>query len=195
MSSIHRLNDVIETRNILVDNGHEKRINTQHTHYAQYGPNSFPDFLPCAYSTSIGNHPLDIRATYSYDDKRNICSISVDDIETVYIWSYNGQYPIAKIEGLTYAQVKTAIGESKIAQLSAKAEPSTAELSTIRSAITNIGGHITTYTYKPLFGITSETQPNGNIINFKYDGFGRLTESCDINGNSLQKYHYNYRKK
>ena len=195
MSSIHRLNDVIETRNILVDNGHEKRINTQHTHYAQYGPNSSPDFLPCAYSTSIGNHPLDIRATYSYDARNNVCSIIVDGMETVYIWSYNGQYPIAKIEGLTYAEVKTAIGESAINQLLNKAAPSAADINAIRRTVTHIGGHITTYTYKPLFGITSETQPNGNTLHYKYDGFGRLTESCDVNGNTLQKYHYNYRKK
>lgn len=195
MSSIHRLNDVIETRNILVDNGHEKRINTQHTHYAQYGPNSSPDFLPCAYSTSIGNHPLDIRATYSYDARNNVCSIIVDGMETVYIWSYNGQYPIAKIEGLTLAKVKEVIGETTITKLLGEAAPSEVEFNSLRDAIANAGGHITTYTYQPLVGITSETQPNGNTLHYKYDGFGRLTESCDVNGNTLQKYHYNYRKK
>lgn len=195
MSSIHRLNDVIETRNILVDNGHEKRVSTRHTHYAQYGPNSSPDFLPCAYSTSIGNHPLDIRATYSYDARNNVCSIIVDGMETVYIWSYNGQYPIAKIEGLTLAKVKEVIGETTITKLLGEAAPSEIEFNSLRDAIANAGGHITTYTYQPLVGITSETQPNGNSLHYKYDGFGRLTESCDVNGNTLQKYHYNYRKK
>lgn len=195
MSSVHRLNDVIEIRNILVDNGHEKRVSTQHTHYAQYGPNSSPDFLPCAYSTSIGNHPLETRSTYSYDLRNNVCSIIVDGMETVYIWSYNGQYPIAKIEGLTHAKVKEVIGVITIVKLSGKAAPSETELNSLRDAITDAGGHITTYTYKPLVGITSQTLPNGNTLHYKYDGFGRLTEASDVNGKTLQKYNYNYRKK
>ncbi len=51
---------------------------------------------------------------------------------------------------------------------------------------------MTTYTYKPLVGMTSETDPSGRIIFYEYDDFGRLKRIKDEEGKILQEYDYHY---
>jgi YD repeat-containing protein len=55
------------------------------------------------------------------------------------------------------------------------------------------GALVTTYTYSPLFGITSETDPSGKITYYEYDGLGRLKLIRDQNNNILKKFDYKYR--
>ena len=194
MKNAHWLNYVVENKEILVDNGQEKRIKTQHTTYANRPINGTPCYLPVSYSKSLGSNALETRATYSYDGKGNVSSITVDGIETVYIWSYNGLYPIAKIEGLAYDEVMDAVGSSTISTLLNKAVPSTSDISSLRNAVNKKKCHITTYKYKPLVGIETLTLPNGMETTYTYDGFGRLTEVIDHNGSVVSTNSYNYKK-
>jgi YD repeat-containing protein len=53
---------------------------------------------------------------------------------------------------------------------------------------------MTTYTHSPLSGITSQTDPKGNISYFEYDTFGRLKLIKDQNGKILKQYDYQYQK-
>ena len=206
----HRLNGVVETQKILVDNGKENCVSTQRTDYK----NGYRTFsLPISSSTSVGNAPLEIRANYTYDNGCNVRSVMIDGKETIYIWSYNSQYPIAKIEGLTFADIRNAIGQIENSQYP-KEMPITDRglraldemrretdqnkistfITTIRKKVNELGGYITTYTYKPLVGITSETLPNGMKTTYKYDGFGRLTKVLDHNGSVISTNSYNYKK-
>lgn len=193
MRNAHRLNDVVESKSYLVENSQEKLTSTKHTAYVGTTINDTLYYLPSSLSTSIGNATPEIRATYSYDEYRNVRSIVVDSIETVYVWSYKGQYPIAKIEGLTYAQVQAAIGVSTISNLLHAAAPTTGQLTSIRNAVKAIGGLVTTYTFKPLVGIESQTLPNGYTVYYEYDAFGRLKRVLDHDGNVVSTNSYNYR--
>ena len=208
VNSYHRLNDVVETKKILVENGKENCVSTQRTTY-----NGGLYSLPISSSTSVGNAPLEIRAKYTYDNGCNVRSVMIDGKETIYIWSYNSQYPIAKIEGLTFADIRNAIGQIENSQYP-KEMPITDRalraldemrsetdqnkistfITTIRKKVNELGGYITTYTYKPLVGITSETLPNGMKTTYKYDGFGRLTKVLDHNGSVISTNSYNYKK-
>lgn len=67
-------------------------------------------------------------------------------------------------------------------------------ITTIRKKVNELGGYITTYTYKPLVGMLSETSPNGNTVYYEYDAFGRLKNVKDINYKTLKSYEYNYKK-
>ena len=191
VNQYHGLNYVVENKKILVDNGTESCISTQRTAYMG-GIYSLSN--PISTSTSIGNNSLETRATYTYDGGSNVRTITIDGKETVYLWSYKGQYPIAKIDGLTFAVVKSAIGESTINSLFSKAQPTLTEINSLRNTINNLGGYITTYTYEPLVGIASETLPNGNTMYYYYDAFGRLETIKDVNKKPVKSYEYKYKR-
>lgn len=194
MKNLHRLNDVMKTEKLLVENGNERSLKTDRTNYTSLYRSGSNHYLPSSFSTSIGDNTLETRAYYSYDDSLNVRSITIDGMETVYIWSYKGQYPIAKIEGLTYSQVESAVGASTIASLLTESEPTAKEIVDLRTKISGIKGFITTYTYKPLIGITSLTMPNGLKTTYQYDGFGRLIKVLDHNGKVISTNKYNYKK-
>lgn len=51
---------------------------------------------------------------------------------------------------------------------------------------------VTTYTYDPLIGLTSECDANSYITYYTYDGAGRLITKKDPDGKILQLHHYKY---
>ncbi|WP_437919033.1 RHS repeat domain-containing protein [Sphingobacterium sp. LRF_L2] len=51
---------------------------------------------------------------------------------------------------------------------------------------------MTTYTLVPTRGLTSITDPSGNIQRYEYDTFGRLSVIKDLNGDIVKGYCYNY---
>ncbi|PQV56489.1 YD repeat-containing protein [Sediminibacterium magnilacihabitans] len=55
-----------------------------------------------------------------------------------------------------------------------------------------VDAQIITYTYKPLIGITSQTDPSGKTIYYEYDGLGRLKDIKNQDGNIIKVYNYRY---
>lgn len=55
-----------------------------------------------------------------------------------------------------------------------------------------VGAQVTTYTYEPFVGLTSQTDPNGRTVSYEYDALGRLVRTRDEQGRILsqQQYHY-----
>lgn len=56
------------------------------------------------------------------------------------------------------------------------------------------GAQMTTYTYDPLIGMTSQCDAAGRITYYEYDGFGRLKVIRDENKNVLKTFDYQYQK-
>ena len=56
------------------------------------------------------------------------------------------------------------------------------------------GAQMTTYTYDPLIGLTSQCDANNLITYYEYDGFGRLKTVRDENKNIIKTLDYQYQK-
>ena len=126
---------------------------------------------------------------YAYDPVSNNLQMLTtrDGINTVYLWGYNKTYPVAKIENATSGQVKTVLGGA-IPDFGA-GSLTTSQVAALRS-IPN--AYVTTYTYIPLIGMTSSTDPNGVTTYYEYDGFGRLKLTRDDDNAIDQRYRYHY---
>ena len=142
---------------------------------------------------------------YSYDKYCNVTQTTEKGITSVYIWSYNGQYPIACISNCTYEQLTSFISRDELDEICNAKEPTSSHWTKIKEIGNSImhgkTASITTYTYKPLIGVTSIADANGLTANgvtkkYEYDGSGRLIGEYLVmpNGSSylIKKYKYNY---
>jgi hypothetical protein len=140
---------------------------------------------------------------HTYDSYGNPIYITKDDgIRLMYLWSYNGQYPIAEIQMGGYSDtqveniVKGLFSVSSLNELSRMDVPAKALLrdGALQKALPN--AQVTTCTYKPLVGVTSITDSDCTTTYYEYDGPGRLKWSYinDEDGNRLylkrEMYHY-----
>lgn len=120
-----------------------------------------------------------------------------DGTHIVYIWGYSGELPIAKIENATFTDIPTSVYNDVIAK--SKLDVSETTENNLRTALATLRNHanlansmVTTFTYDPLVGVTSITDPRGQTVYYDYDEFNRLKEVKDVDGKILShnKYHY-----
>jgi hypothetical protein len=162
--------------------------------------------LPKSIQSATGTNSLEDRVIYhSYDDKGNIEVVSKKDgTSIVYIWGYQKSLPIAKIENATYSELVFALSQAPysttvesmqnysdwdINEISEGALRDKLEL--IRQALSK--AMVTTYTYDPLIGVTSITNPRGETLYYEYDDFNRLEYVKDSSGNVLSKNEYHFK--
>ena len=127
----------------------------------------------------------------SYDDLGNLKEYKQTDGASVsYIWGYDQMYPVAKVENATRSQIAALSGFTSSFH-SGSGGLSTSQENTLRNGLPN--ALITTYTYKPMVGITSMTDPRGYTMSYEYDAFNRLKAVKDEDGNLVQEYEYNFK--
>ncbi|VBB45390.1 conserved hypothetical protein [uncultured Paludibacter sp.] len=142
---------------------------------------------------SIGSNPLIQQKSFSNVNSELSPMVVTDiqsEINTVYLWGYNHQYIVAEIVNATYARVSSALGKSP--EDFGVLDTDLALLSTLRSALPN--AQVSTYTYKPLVGMTSKTDPRGVTTYYEYDSFNRLKCIKDKDGKVLQSFDYHYKQ-
>ncbi|CAM1363491.1 conserved hypothetical protein [Tenacibaculum litoreum] len=159
--------------------------------------------LPNKIQAFKGAQTLKDRVIYhSYGSKGNPTEVSrKDGVHIVYIWGYNKTRPIAKIENATLSDIPSAI-ISEIESASNQDIDVTTEDS-LRVSLDKLRNHnfcpllsdaqVTTFTYNPLVGVTSTTDPRGQTIYYEYDDFNRLEFIKDADGNLLKEHKYNYK--
>lgn len=126
-----------------------------------------------------------------YDDLGNLVEFHyMNDIHTTILWGYNYLLPIAKIENTTFDFIKNNLGVS-YADLQTKSESDLmAIFTTLRSTLPDL--KIYSYTYIPLAGMSTATDPNGITTYYEYDSFNRLNTVKDNDHNIVKKYDYHF---
>lgn len=123
---------------------------------------------------------------HRYDNYDNPLEVSkADGTRISYIWGYNQSYPVAKIGNAKYSDIQEALGIG----FSVPNGLSSSQETALRNLPNTM---VTTYTYAPMIGVTSITDPKGNTIYYQYDEFNRLKHVKDKDGNILSKNEYNY---
>lgn len=129
-----------------------------------------------------------------YDKYGNLLQIKKEaGIPIAYLWSYNGQYPIAKIENASYAEVQTVLSNTVVQELENSAPSDDyirQKTALLRSGLPK--ALVTSYTYKPLVGMSSQTDQKGMTTYYGYDAFQRLVSIKDHLGNIIKSYCYGY---
>jgi YD repeat-containing protein len=155
------------------------------TVYSAKFPNTFTSI------DKVGN--LEKKITYDqYDDKGNLLQYTPENgVPVCIIWGYNKTQPVAKIENASYSQVSPYV--SNIQDLSDTGSETVllSALNTLRANLPN--AMVTTYTYIPLVGVSTITDPKGQTTTYTYDSFGRLEFVKDNKGNILSENQYNYK--
>jgi YD repeat-containing protein len=126
----------------------------------------------------------------SFDSSGNITQFTRENgLVVSLIWGYNKSVVIAQIENATCSQIATALGIS-VSALSMYNESNLTAINSLRNSLT--AAMITTYTFAPLVGIKSVTDPKGDVYNYNYDKFGRVVNITDRFNNILSEKEYSF---
>jgi YD repeat-containing protein len=195
MVNAHILSPVVETSKSSSMGNLVTPLNLTRTNY--YSP--FTGIMvPSNIQQQKGANPIEtVQLFNQYDTKGNLLETQkANDIKEVYLWGYSGQYPVAKVIGSDYNTVQSFISQAKLdnAGLIYTDADIRLELKKIRDGLAATKALVTTYTYAPLIGLTSETDPNGRTLYYEYDSWGRLQIIKDQNGNVIKTFDYQYKQ-
>ncbi|WP_394748639.1 hypothetical protein [Spongiimicrobium salis] len=145
-------------------------------------------------ASAKGNDALETRYYIDkYDEYGNIIQKHHNNgMTTSYLWTYFSLYPSAVVQNATHQQIlDTGVNLNIVNSQVSSIEEKNTELQKIRDGLPT--SLVTTYTYDPLIGITSETDPRGYTMYYIYDDHNRLKYVKDQNGKVYSKNEYEYR--
>ncbi|MFC4636475.1 hypothetical protein ACFO3O_21395 [Dokdonia ponticola] len=148
-------------------------------------------FKPRAIHSAKGSEAIEERVSFDrYSNKGNIQEVRQSNGQYIsYIWGYNGKYVVAKIENARYSSASSGLNFFILDNPSSDVDLRL-EIEKVRTNVPN--ALVTTYTYKPLVGVTSVTDPRGYTMFYEYDAQNRLKLVKDQDGKVYSKNEYNY---
>src|SRR5690606_9155688 len=129
-----------------------------------------------------------------YDKYSNIIEYENEQgTKIVNIWGYNKTQIVAKIENISYSQIpQYLITAIQNASNTSNENSLLTALNSLRVHSSLANALVTTYTYKPLIGVSTQIDYRGRKISYYYDDFGRLMQVRDHDNNILtEKEYYN----
>ena len=167
--------------------------------YGSYPCASGTFFAPSAKSLMIrGASSSERKILFNEYDRRGN-PLETEDTEgrkTVYLWGYNGYYPVAMVKGGDWNSVKNKVDTSGL---------NDGDFTQIRKKLVSLrlkcrdvpDMFVNTYEYKPLVGLSYLKSQSGSIFDYEYDGLGRLCRTFVRNGTTHEKellssYSYSY---
>lgn len=160
---------------------------------ASTNPSVFPPFDPASVKRSTDEITGEIT---KYDSYGNVVEFKGrDGILSSIIYGYKGTLPVAKIVGAGYTDALTKLSSVTYNNLQLITDDNIlrSKLNEIRQGFaSNKFVQVSTSTYIPLYGPTSETDVNGRTTYYEYDGFGRLALVRNNETKIVKKFCYNY---
>ncbi len=158
--------------------------------------------LPEVTKIGKGTKTSESRLIYhKYDSQGNPLEVSQESgRHMMYIWGYHNTQPIVKIDNASYAGIPAAV-TTLINQLktTSDTENSEAKENTMHNLFKALRDHsyfanaqVSGYTYDPLIGVTTMTNPKGETVYYQYDDLNRLQYILNRDGHIVQKTNYNY---
>ena len=120
-----------------------------------------------------------VSPVYEYLGHRLAGFTDADGVSSAYLWGYNGNLPVVRIDGLDFRQAQSVYGSI--------ASGGHAENHEFTSSA---GLLYTKATYMPGVGITSLTQPTGVVERYGYDADGRLIKTSVDGLGTVSTYAY-----
>ncbi|MFD2904444.1 hypothetical protein [Sphingobacterium anhuiense] len=149
---------------------------------------SFNSTLPQVLTAYSNFYKNDYTFT-KYNSKGKLLEfLNPDKTFTSYLWDNLSLYPIAVIKNATYTQALAAFNGFDFSGIGSV--NSSKEL-VVRTNLPN--SMVNTYTYKPLVGMTSKTDPRGVTEYYEYDIYQRLKAIIDQAKNVTSALDYHYR--
>jgi YD repeat-containing protein len=199
-NTLHIWSPIVEQQEFLfnpVGNSSTFLQSTQTDYQVWNGNNSL--IYPVTISTKTGANNYDARIQFqAYDSQGNVQSVSkVNGPKVCYVYGYGGNYPVAQVTNADYSTVVAALGGAAAVQVFRdNLNPTDAAvksfLAPLRSSGTLGNALVVTYTYKQLAGVTSTTDAKGETTSYEYDGFQRLSNVKDKDGNIVKHMDYHY---
>lgn len=194
MTNAHILSPVVETTEYIGIPSYSQHFLSKTNYYSPHTG----IFVPSNIQVQKGAAPLETIMQFNqYDQKGNLLEKQKpSDVKEVYLYGYSGQYPVAKVVGSDLSTVQSFISQTILnnAALVHNDAAMRTELQKIRTGLAGTRALVTTYTYNPMVGMTSATDPNGRITFYEYDEFGNLIVVKDHNGSIITTYDYHYKQ-
>lgn len=190
MKSINMITQLVSARTQNITGAVTSEVALDQINYGNAGNNNF---VPVSVQKSVKGNVLETEGTIDqYDAKGNILQYtSKAGVVTSIVWGYNNLYPVAQVVGATYANTIAQLSGGGTAVLqSLDGTALQTELHRIRTGLS--AAQVTTYTYKPMAGVTSITDANNKTNTYDYDSFNRLLTVKDQDGNVVKKNDYVY---
>jgi hypothetical protein len=142
------------------------------------------------------NNTLEKKMTFDiYDTNGTLLQYTIENgVPISIIWGYNKTQIIAKIENVAYATIPASLITA--AQTASNTNNETnllLALSDLRNNSSLASALVTSYTFKPLIGVSTITDPKGDKITYEYDELNHQKGVKDKNGYILSEtvYHTN----
>ena len=204
--SQHRIaENVIEEKYVKSPNHNWEKISTQKATFKDWGNDIIHPWLV---ELSTYNNTLKTRARFYNIDNTNSNPLEFskeDGVHTSYFWAYQKTKPVVEAINVSSSDLIAAVNFTNsnldqllsptgIGDLTTPSQRNSWKTfnSTLRSQPLLKDAMVTTFTYKPLIGITSSTDPGGITTYYEYDSFGRLHFIRDNEYNIVKKNDYHF---